>query len=125
MKVELTRFRVNSGKARRVDQWMETLNRRREEAVYTMEREQIQIEVIFREEVNGEQFLYWFSIQGEAGASVESSPHDLDRVHMAFWNMCIDKNYAGRDARPQLVLVRRGIADALGWKDAGNWINPR
>jgi len=125
MKVELTRFRIAPGKAERVDQWMKELNRRREEAIDTMEREQMEIEIIFREEAGGEEFLYWFSIQGDGGAPVETSPHDLDKVHMTFWKECIDKAYPERDARPQLVLVRRGIADALGWKDAGEWIGSK
>jgi len=124
MNVELTKFRILPGKAERVNRWMEELNKRREEAVDTMEREQMQIEIIFREEAGGEQFLYWFSIQGETGASVETSPHDLDRVHMAFWDECIDKGYPGRDARPQVVLVRRHIAKTLGWQRAGDWIRP-
>jgi len=39
----------------------------------------IEVETIFREQLNGEEFLYWYSIQGEGGISVEDSESWIDK----------------------------------------------
>jgi hypothetical protein len=125
MNVELSKYRILPGKEGRVDQWIDTLHRRYEDALETLEREEMQLEVIFRESKGDTQFLYWFSIQKETGEDVESSPHDLDRVHMAFWNECIDKTYRPREPEAQLVLVPRWISKAVGWGDPKTWTETR
>jgi len=121
MRVELSRYRVAKGKEGRVDEWMNELNRRYEEALETLEREEMHVEVVFREAHGEEQFLYWFSIQKETGENVESSPHDLDRAHMAFWNECIDRSYGSQEPEPQVVLVPRWICRAVGWGNPQQW----
>jgi hypothetical protein len=70
MKVELSRFHVKPGKSARVDEWMAMLNGSTHEVVQTLERERMKLEVIFREIINGEEYLYWFSVQGEAGEPI-------------------------------------------------------
>jgi hypothetical protein len=67
MKVELSRFRVKTGKSARVDEWLDMLNNRMSEVVQTLDREQMKLEVIFREIIDGSEYLYWFSVQGEHG----------------------------------------------------------
>jgi len=49
MKVELSRFRVKPGKSGHVDDWLKMLNDNMGEAVQTLERELMKLEVIFRE----------------------------------------------------------------------------
>lgn len=117
MKVELTRFRVRPGQSARVDEWMKMLNDRRAECRATLERERMYVEVIFRERTGGEEFLYWFSIQGEEGERVESSPHEIDRDHLEFWGECIDADAGPRDCDLQLVLLQKRVAEAIGWED--------
>ena len=65
MRVELTRFRVLPGKSERVDEWLEMLNERMTETLGTLAREKMHVEVVFRERIGDEEFLSWFSIQGE------------------------------------------------------------
>ena len=117
MKVELSRFRVKPGKSARVDEWLEMLNDHMGEVVQTLEREEMQLEVIFREIIDGEEYLYWFSVQGEAGEDVKTSPFAVDQAHIAFHEECIDHEYGRRDAQPQVVMASRRIAEAMGWDD--------
>jgi len=123
MKVELSKYRVIPGKERRVDAWIDALKRRYEEALETLEREEMQVEVIFREVEGDEHFLFWFTIQRETGADVETSPHDLDKVHIDFWNECIDKTYEPRESVAQLALVPRRISRAAGWGETERWLD--
>lgn len=115
MRVELTRFKVNKDKSARVDEWLKMLNENMEEVVQTLEREQMKLEVIFREVIEGAEYLYWFSVQGEAGEDVNTSTFEVDRKHIAFHDECIDHNYGAHDAQPQVVMVPRRIAKAMDW----------
>ena len=90
MKVELSRFRVKANKSARVDEWLKRINDRIDEHLQTLDREQMKLEVIFRELIDGEQYLYWFSVQGEQGESVDTSPHDVDKEHIKFSEECVD-----------------------------------
>lgn len=113
MRVELTRFRVKPDKSDRVDAWMATLNARMDEVRATLEREQMLVEMIFRETIDGVEYLSWFSMQGESGEPVETSPHDLDRVHLEFWRDCIDPGFAPQEATPAVVMLPESIALAF------------
>jgi hypothetical protein len=117
MKVELSRFRIKKDKSARVDEWLGMLNRRMDETLQTLEREQMKLEVIFREVIDGEEYLYWFSVQGEAGEDVGTSPFEVDRLHIAFHEECIDHEYGRRDAQPQVILAPREVAAAMDWED--------
>jgi hypothetical protein len=35
--------------------------------------------------------------------------------HIAFHEECIDHDYGMRDAQPQVVMVPRAVAEAMGW----------
>lgn len=115
MRVELTRFRILPGKEGRVDEWLRALNDRMPETLATLERERMKVEVIFRELVDGEQYLSWFAVQEEGGASVHTSEHEIDRLHMAFWRECIDADAGAIDATPQVVMVPDEVGRAMGW----------
>ena len=117
MKVELSRFRVRPGKSARVDEWLAMLNERMDEVKQTLVREEMQVEVIFREIIDDDEFLYWFSIQGAAGEHVRTSPFEVDRLHIAFHEECIDHDYGMRDAQPQVIMIPDAIAAAMGWAD--------
>ncbi|HRE26230.1 MAG TPA: DUF6176 family protein [Anaerolineales bacterium] len=117
MRVELSRFRVLPGKAERVDAWLQMLNDRMPETLATLEREEMQFEVIFREVIGDDQFLTWVSVQGEAGADVETSPHEVDHLHLDFWRECIDETHGRHDAQPQAVMVPPRVAAAMNWPD--------
>jgi hypothetical protein len=104
MRIELDRFRVLPGKSERVDQWMTMLNSRFDECLATFAREHMYIEIVFREHADDEDYLYWFSIRGEGGATVETSEHALDKDHLAFWRECIDPVYVGPRHRVSMDL---------------------
>ena len=58
MLVELTRVRVKPGKSARVDEWLAMLNARMDEVKETLIREEMHVEVIFREISGDDEFLY-------------------------------------------------------------------
>lgn len=109
MIVECTRFRVKKGKSKRVDEWMNMLNDRMPEVLLTLEDEKMYVETILRETVDGDEFLYWYSVQGENGAGVEDSEHDLDKKHLEFWDECIDETYKPVDLKTQVVMIPEKI----------------
>lgn len=115
MRVELSRFRVKPGKSGRVDEWLAMLNSRMDEVKQTLVREEMKTEVIFREIIGEDEYLYWFSIQGQAGEHVRTSPFEVDRLHIAFHEECIDHDYGMRDAQPQVIMIPDEIARAMGW----------
>jgi hypothetical protein len=115
MKVELSRFHVKPGKSARVDEWLAMLNANMDQVVQTLEREQMKLEVIFREVIDGEEYLYWFSVQGEGAEAVSTSPFDVDQKHLAFHEECIDHDYGMRDAQAQVIMVPDQIAQVMGW----------
>ena len=94
MKTEFTTFRVKRGMESVANEWMKTLQERRSECVESLERERMHFEAIFRTERDGRLYLSWFSVQGEGGAPVKGSPHEIDQLHVEFWLKCIEKEFA-------------------------------
>lgn len=117
MRVELSRYKVKPGKSDRVDAWLRILNERMPETLATLDREAMKFEVIFREIIDDADFLTWVSVQGEHGAAVETSPHEIDRIHLDFWRECIDDTYGRHDAQPQVVMIPSTVAAAMAWVD--------
>src|SRR6188508_2285915 len=115
MKVELSRFRVRPGKSSRVDEWLKMLNIHLGECLQTLTREKMKLEVIFREIIDGEDYLYWFSVQDDSGEAVHTSPFEVDRKHLEVHQECIDHEYGMRDAQPQVVMVPEPVALAMEW----------
>jgi Family of unknown function (DUF6176) len=89
---ELETFAVKPGAESRVDEWMAMLEAKRQEVVKTLDREHMHVETIFKSTRNGRTFLTWYSIQGNQGAHVRSSPFEVDRLHLEYWRECIDES---------------------------------
>ena len=117
MKVELTRLRIKRGKAHRVDEWLQMINARIGEALKTLEREGMKLEIIFREVIGEDDYLCWLTIQDEGGEAIETSPFELDHEHMKFGEECIDHEYGGHEAQPQVILLPPQVAKAMQWTD--------
>ena len=117
MKVELTRLRIKRGKAHRVDEWLQMINARIGEALKTLEREGMKLEIIFREVIDEDDYLCWLTIQDEGGEPIETSPFELDHEHMKFGEECIDHEYGGHEAQPQVILLLPQVAKAMQWSD--------
>jgi hypothetical protein len=99
---------------READRWMQMLNDRVEEAVQTLERERVAIEIVFRERDDDGDWLVWVMLQGEGGATIEDSPFDIDREHAAFAERVKLPNEP--EAEPQLVLLAGPVREAvLAW----------
>lgn len=92
MNIELTKVKVKKGKSAVVDKWMALLNKEMDKVLLTLEDEKMYVETIFREVTGGEEFLYWYSIQGEGGALLAESKHEIDNLHIAYWEECIARN---------------------------------
>jgi hypothetical protein len=88
MRVELTRFKVKEGKSDLVDEWLKFLNDNMKDVLVTLEGEKMYVETIFRENLDGNEYLYWYSVQGEGGQNVQESQHWIDKKHLEYWEEC-------------------------------------
>ncbi|EIM06264.1 hypothetical protein A1A1_11897 [Planococcus antarcticus DSM 14505] len=113
MTSEPSRFKVKKGKAEVVEQWMNFLNEHMDKVLLTLNDEKMFVETIFKEEINGAVYLYWYSVQGEGGAELENSEHEVDKKHMEFWNECIDLSYQPVDIEPKVVMIQEKVKDAM------------
>lgn len=113
MIVELTRFKVKVGKSKKVDEWLDFLNKNMEGVLLTLEREKMYVETIFREELDGAEYLYWYSVQGEGAESVETSDHEIDKKHMEYWKECIDPTFIPKDLTTEVVMLPKHIKEVM------------
>lgn len=113
MKVELTRFKIKKGKSDVVSAWMKFLNEHMREVLLTLEGEKMYVETIFREFHQEEEFLYWYSIQGEGGSEVADSEHEIDIAHIAYWEECIDPDYKPVHIKPEVIMIPEYIREKM------------
>lgn len=113
MKIELTRFRVRENAQNIVDEWMRFLNSNADAVRETLEPEQMYVETIFSETIDGVDYLYWYSVQGEDGSGVEQSDHWLDEKHMQFWRACIDDTLPAEDLTPRVTMIPERVEAAM------------
>jgi len=117
--VALSRARVRAGAAEEATRWMDMLDDRLEESVATLDRERMAIEIIFRLRDGDEDYLYWVTVHGKAGASVTDSDHALDVDHLAFDQRVRDGSWVR--AEPQVLLLPNPVrAQVLAWTDHGS-----
>lgn len=108
---EFMTFRVKAGMEALADEWMRVLQQRRDECIATLDRERMHYECIFRSERDGRLYLSWFSVQGRGGEPVRGSPHPIDRMHLDYWDRCID-----RDAAPEkMEHVASFVPPLVAW----------
>lgn len=114
MRIELTRFRVREGARARVDQWLAFLNENMDAVRETLEPEQMYVETIFAETIDGVDYLYWYSLQGEDGrVDVAESEHWLDAKHVEYWNACIDESYPPEELTPRVTMIPERVQAAM------------
>lgn len=107
--VELSRFRVKEGKSETVDEWMNFLKDNMKDTLLTLESEKMFVETIFREWLEGREYLYWYSVQGQGGVEVQNSESYIDKKHMEYWAECIDPSYPMKDLETQVVMIPEAI----------------
>ena len=112
LRVELSRAKVRPGQSAEADRWMNMLNDRVNECVATLDRERMALEIVFRLQENGEEFLYWVSIFGPAGKGLDESI-PIDRDHVEIGRRVKEPGWV--EATPQFLLmpepVRRAVLD--------------
>lgn len=113
MNIEITRFKVKEGKSAKVDEWLQFLRDNMGVVLETLEGEKMYIETIFRERLDGAEYLYWYSIQGQGGQEVEQSEHWLDQRHLAYWEECIDKSFVPVDLKTEVVMIPEKIRNQM------------
>jgi len=113
MNIELTRFRVRPGKTAMVDEWMELLNSNMPAVLETLEQEKMYVETIFSENIDGVEYLYWYSIQGENGVDVQESNHEIDKAHLKYWKECIDPDYAPKELLARVHMIPERIRNLM------------
>ena len=109
MNVELIRYRVKKNKSERVDEWLKFLNANMQDVLVTLEGEKMYVETIFRERLEGEEYLYWYSIQGQGGQAVEESEHWIDNKHLEFWDECIDETFGALNLKTEVIMIPENI----------------
>lgn len=110
LRVQLFRGRVRRGESAGVDEWMAMLNDRVDEAVATLDRERMGIELVFRSRDGEDEYLYWVVVRGD-GDDVETSDTPLDVDHLAFDRRCREPGW--EVAEPQLMLTPDSVRAAL------------
>ncbi|NLM06572.1 MAG: hypothetical protein GX219_06610 [Tissierellia bacterium] len=112
LKVELERFKVIKGKSEKVDEWLKFLNDNMENTLLTLEGEKMFVESIHREVIDGEEYLYWYCIQGQGGFDVHDSDSYIDKKHLEYWEECIDKSYQKLIAT-EVVMIPNEIKNCM------------
>jgi hypothetical protein len=101
------------------ERWMQMLNDRYAEAVQTLARERVAVEIVFRERDEHGDWLVWVLIEGEGGESIADSPFAIDRDHAAFAERCKLPNEP--EMEPQLLLLPEPVREAvLRWAATGD-----
>ncbi|MGL4819054.1 MAG: DUF6176 family protein [Bacilli bacterium] len=113
MKIELTKFRVKSGKTERVTEWLSFLRTHKVQVEKTLVDEQMFVETIFREFREDGEYMYWYSVQGEGGSCVEDSQHWVDREHLKYWRECIDEAFMPVDMVTEVVMLHPKIGISI------------
>jgi hypothetical protein len=111
--VELSRAKVLPGASAEADRWMAMLNERLDECVATLDRERMAIEIVFRLKENDEDYLFWVSVHGPEGGTLDPD-NALDRDHIEQAKRTIAPGWT--DATPQVLMLPDPIRDAvLSW----------
>ncbi|MDF2556322.1 MAG: hypothetical protein K0R71_150 [Bacillales bacterium] len=113
MKIELTRFRVKKDKSERVDEWLKFLNENMKDVLVTLESERMYVETIFREHLNGDAYLYWYSVRGVGGQEIQESNHWIDEKHLEYWEECIDETFKPVDLNTEVVMIPEKIRKSM------------
>jgi Family of unknown function (DUF6176) len=114
---EFMTFAVVPGKEARAEEWLQVLQARQSECIATLDREHMHFESIFRHQENGRLYLSWLSVQGQLGEHVASSEHQIDKVHMAFWQECIDRSVPPVKHQHVVNFVPPELASAIAARE--------
>ncbi|MFT3851859.1 MAG: DUF6176 family protein [Ilumatobacteraceae bacterium] len=106
----LFRGTVRPGQSAVVDEWMAMLNDRLDEAVATLDRERMGIEIVFRSREGDTEHLYWVVVRG-AGEHANTSTAQLDIDHIAYDQRCREPGWLTAEA--ELLLLPDAVRAAV------------
>ena len=89
---------------------MQMLNDRVDECVATLDRERMALEIAFRLEEDGVEYLYWVSIYGVGGEGLDVSI-PIDRDHELMARRAKEPGWV--EAVPQFLLLPQPVRDAI------------
>jgi hypothetical protein len=113
--VELTRFTVQPGKSELVDEWMKMIrdNATTPENLTVLDHERMFVEAIFRGFEGGNEYLYWFNLQGEGPSSLHRSEYEVDQKHLRYAEECTIEG-SRVDLRLEALMLPERIRKVLG-----------
>lgn len=112
-KTTLTTFTVKAGMEARAEEWMRVLIERQVDCVETLDRERMHIESIFKSTREGRMRLSWLTVQSVGGDKVRGSPHEVDTLHVAFWDACIEHDVPPATFEHVVSFVAAAVAEAI------------
>ena len=71
------------------------------------------VETLFRELLNGGEYLYLYSIQSENGLEVSEYDHWIDKKHLAYWKECIVETFRPVDLKTEGVMSSDNIKENM------------
>jgi hypothetical protein len=98
--------------------WMNALRERQAECVATLDRERMHYESIFKSMRGGRLYLSWFSVQGAQGEHVRTSPHEIDQLHIEYWEKCIDRSEPPEVFEHLVSFVPPSVAEVLAARES-------
>lgn len=111
MRAELTRFRVKPGKGKRVDEWIDYINHNMDDVLLNLKDENMYVETIFREEFYGEEYIYWYSIEGNRHD--DSKDPYINPKHLHFMEECIDKTFRPQDMSAKAIMLKSDVGKVI------------
>jgi hypothetical protein len=110
LRVELSRAKVKPGMGDEADRWMKMLNDRADECVASLDRERVAIEIVFRLNEDGVDYLYWMTVAGHGGEGLDLTI-PIDRDHNEIGGRVKEPGWV--EAEPQVLLLPAPVRAAV------------
>ena len=117
-RTEFMTFTIKQGMEQEAEAWMRILTERQAECVQTLDRERMHHESIFKSELDGRMRLSWFTVHGPSGERLRSSPHPIDKLHLEYWDKCIDTESPPEVHQHVVTFLPDSIRAAFEARDA-------
>jgi hypothetical protein len=116
-KTEFMTYTIKQGMEAEAEAWMRILIERRAECVQTLDRERMHYECIFKSFQNDRMCLSWLTVHGITGARLRGSPHPIDKLHLEFWDKCIDREVPVEKLQHVVTFLPASISRAMEARD--------
>lgn len=117
-RTEFVSFAIKPGMESDGEAWMRLLIERQPECVATLDGERMHYESIFRSVRDGRLHLSWFSVRSAGGRHVTVSSHEIDRLHVQYWERCVDRTVDREVFEHVVSFVPATVAAAVSARSA-------